>query len=168
MENIRVYLECGELKLSFEGSVEDVTRALMEFLSKHYPSYSLIKNLVISVDFEELLKKIEGVIGISSEGVFLLTPKEKLIKQLSLRERILLHLLKAHIGYQLKVSDKQSLSVDELLRITGSGTGALAGRLSELSDDGFIERIGRGEYKVTTLGLKHLMDEVLPKIKSEG
>ncbi|MGP3667369.1 MAG: hypothetical protein ACKD6N_00715 [Candidatus Bathyarchaeota archaeon] len=168
MESIRVYLECGELKLSFEGSVEDVTRALMEFLSKHYPSYSLIKNLVISVDFEELLKKIEGIIGISSEGVFLLIPKEKLVKQLSLRERILLHLLKAYIGYELKVSDKLSLSVDELLRITGSGTGALAGRLSELSDDGLIERIGRGEYKVTTLGLKHLMEEVLPKIKSEG
>jgi len=168
LESIRVYLECGELKLNFEGSVEDVIRALMEFLSKHYPSYDLIKKLVISVDLEELLKKIEGIIGISTEGAVLLIPKEKLVKQLSLRERILLHLLRAYIGYQLKISDKQSLSVDELLRITGSGTGALAGRLSELSDDGFIERIGRGEYKVTTLGLKHLVEEVLPKIKLEG
>jgi len=168
LESIRVYLECGELKLNFEGSVEDVIRALMEFLSKHYPGYDLIKKLVISVDLEELLKKIEGIIGISTEGAVLLIPKEKLVKQLSLRERILLHLLRAYIGYQLKISDKQSLSVDELLRITGSGTGALAGRLSELSDDGFIERIGRGEYKVTTLGLKHLVEEVLPKIKLEG
>jgi predicted transcriptional regulator of viral defense system len=55
-----------------------------------------------------------------------------------------------------------------MLPVTGGRTGTVAARLSELSNLGWVERVGRGEYRITTLGVQSFLDEVLPKIKPEG
>jgi len=96
----------------------------------------------------------------------ILIPKEKLEKELSIRELILLHLVKAYVGFRLGRLERDSLSVDELLKATGGKVGAVAGRLSEMVSDDYIERLGRAEYRITTYGLKHFLEAVLPKVKS--
>ncbi|RLG92606.1 MAG: hypothetical protein DRO36_00930 [Candidatus Hecatellales archaeon] len=164
MGNLKIHLEYDDTKIDFEGSPEEVVKVLLNFLSQHYPAYQLIKNLTITVDLEDLLKKLEGVIGVSPEGVIVTIPKEK-ISNLSIREQIALHLVKTYIGNKLGVVERASLSAAELLNVIGGRMGAIAGRLSELVDDGLVERVGRAEYKITTYGLKQFSENILPKIR---
>ena len=161
---IKIHLEYNETKIDFEGSSEEVIKVLLDFLAKHYPAYNLVKNLTITIDFEELLKKLKGVIGFAPEGAIITIPKEK-ISNLSIRDQIALHLVKAYVGSKLGMVEKASLSAAELLSAIGGRMGAMAGRLSEMVDEGLVERVGRGEYRITTYGLKQFSEVTLPKIR---
>jgi len=162
--NLKVHLEYNETKIDFEGSPEEVIKAFLDFISKVYPTYKIVKSLTLTVDLEDLMKKLDGILGFAPEGPVILIPKEKLNK-LSVREQIALQLVKAHIANQLKHAEKNSLSVDELLRAVGGGIGAMAGRLSEMVSEELVNRIGRGEYQITTYGLKNFCETIYPKIK---
>jgi len=162
--SLKVHLEYGEIKVDFEGSPEDVIKFIMEFIAKHYPAYELVRNLTLTVDLEDLLRKLEGIIGFSPEGVVITIPKEK-VSKLSIRDQIALHLVKVYVGNQLKKIEKATLSVDELLKAIGGRIGAMAGRLSEMVDENLVERVGRGEYRITTYGLKHFSEAILPKVR---
>jgi predicted transcriptional regulator of viral defense system len=79
---------------------------------------------------------------------------------------ILLHLIKTNIAYQLNRSEKESASISELMKVTGGKPSSTAARLSELVDIGWVDRVGRGEYRVTTYGTVSFVETSLPKIKS--
>jgi predicted transcriptional regulator of viral defense system len=53
----------------------------------------------------------------------------------------------------------------EMLALTGGKSGTVVARLSELTSLGWVERVGRGEYRITTLGAKAFLDEIAPKLK---
>jgi len=163
---IKVRVEVGEESFEVEGSIDEVLRALISFLEKVYPSLEMARRLTLTVELESLLESLEGILAFTPEGPVILIPKEKLEKELSIRELILLHLVKAYVGFKLGRLERDSLSVDELLKATGGKVGAVAGRLSEMVSDDYIERLGRAEYRITTYGLKHFLEAVLPKVKS--
>lgn len=164
MGNLKVHLEYDEAKIDFEGSPEEVIKAFLDFIVKVYPAYEIIRKLTLTVDLEDLLRKLEGILGFGPEGPVIVIPRDKLNK-LSVREQIALQLVKAYIANQLKHAEKNSLSVDELLRAVGGGIGAMAGRLSEMVGEELVDRVGRGEYRITTYGLKNFSESILPKIK---
>jgi hypothetical protein len=134
-------------------------------MSKILPNYDLISKLTITIDLETLLRDLEGVIAITPEGIIVTTPKE----QIGEREAILLQLIKTRVGYQLGKLDKESMSIANILTSTRGKPSTTAARLSELVSINWVDRIGRGEYKVTTYGIKSFTETVLPKIKeSDG
>jgi len=151
-----------DVEVKFSGTADDVIRALLSFLSKILPTFELASNLTLTVDSEKLLKSITGLVAFTPEGPVITLPKEKLGGE---RNIILLHLIKSHVGYQTGRLEKDSLSTNDILSLTSGKSGTVAARLSELTNLGWVERMGRGEYRVTTLGLKSFMEEVLPKIK---
>ena len=79
---------------------------------------------------------------------------------------ILLNLVKMSVAHQLGKSDKDSVSITDLLNVTGGKPSSTAARLSELVDLGWVDRVGRGEYRITTYGLKSFIETVLPRLKS--
>jgi len=141
-----------------------VIKAIFGFISKAYPAYETVSRLTLTVDLEELLKELEGIVAFTPEGAVIPISKDRLGK-LSIRELIALHLTKAFVGNQLGKADKSSLSVDELLTAIGGRIGAMAGRLSEMVNEELVERVGRGEYRITTYGLKQFQTAILPKIR---
>ena len=157
-------MEYGETKMDLEGSPEDVIQAFLNFICKVYPAYPVVKDLALTVDLEALLRELSGVIAFTVEGAVVLVPKEQLGK-LSVRELIALHLTKVYVGNNLGKVEKNSISIDELLTAIGGRIGALAGRLSEMVNEGFVERVGRGEYKITTYGVEQFQKKILPKVK---
>ena len=149
------------MEVRFSGTVNEVIRAFLEFMSKILPNYDLISKLTITIDLEKLLKDLEGIIAITPEGLIVTIPREKIGE----REAILLNLLKTSIGYQLGKLDRDSVSVADILTLTGGKPSSTAARLSELVDLGWVDRIGRGEYRVTTYGIKSFTETVMPKIR---
>jgi len=151
-----------DMEVKFSGTPEDVIRSFFRFMSKILPAYDLASNLVLTVDLENLLRSVAGIIALTPEGPVITVPREKIGGE---KNVILLHLLKAYIGYQTGRLEKDSLSTAEIISLTGGKAGTVAARLSELTSLGWVERIGRGEYRITTLGIVSFMEETLPKIK---
>jgi hypothetical protein len=159
---IEVFVKYQSMEVKFSGTINEVTRSFLDFMSKILPSYALVSHLTMTVDLESLLKDLEGIVAITPEGLILTVPREKIGE----REVILLNLVKMSVAYQLSKSDKDSFSIADLLKATGGKPSSTAARLSELVDLGWVDRVGRGEYRITTYGLKSFIETVLPKLKS--
>jgi len=163
-KNLELSVKYGDIEVKFAGKPDDVIRSFFGFMSKILPAYELVSELTLTVDLEKLLKSIKGLIAFTPEGPVITVPKERMGGE---RNIIMLNLVKAHVGYKTGRLEKDSLSTVEIQSLTGGKTGTVGARLSELTGLGWVERVGRGEYRISTLGVKSFLDEVLPKIKFE-
>ncbi len=161
---VEVFVRYRGMEVKLSGGPEEVVRAFLEFMEKIVPGLELVSGLVLTVDLERLLKELQGVVAITDEGVILTCPREGIGE----REAILLHLVKANVGFLLSKLKGDSLSIADILTLTGGKPSTTAARLSELVDLGWVERVGRGEYRITTFGIKSFQDTVLPKLKAGG
>lgn len=158
---VEVLVRYQGMEVKFSGTANEVTKLFLDFMGKILPGYELVSRLTITVDLGSLLKDLEGIIAIAPEGVIITLSREKMGD----REMILLNLVKMSVAYQLNKSDKDSVSIADLLKGTGGKPSSTAARLSELVDLGWVDRVGRGEYRITTYGLKSFVETDLPKLK---
>ena len=141
------------------GNPENVARELIIFFSKAYPALELASKLVLSVDSVQFLQSCAGVLAFSPEGLVIL----KDTTTLKDRELMMLHVAGARMFYLMGKKENDSISLDELAKITGRVTGTIAGRLSELVREQLIERIGKGSYRLTTMGQRIVIQTLMPK-----
>ncbi len=141
------------------GNPENVVRELIIFFSKAYPALDLASKLVLSVDSVEFLQGCAGVLAYSPEGLVIL----KDATTLKDRELMMLHVAGARMFYLMGKKENDSISLDELAKITGRVTGTIAGRLSELVREQLIERVGKGSYRLTTMGQRVVIQKLMPK-----
>jgi len=163
-ELLEVVAKYRDLEIKFKGKPDEVIRSLLRFIQQTLPTYDLASKLTLTVDLEDLLDSVKGIIAFTPEGPVVTIPKEKIGGE---RDAILLHLIKTYIGYKTGRLEKDTLATSEIASLTGGKSSSVGARLSELVSSGWTERVGRGEYRITTLGVKNFIDEVLPKIKSE-
>ena len=164
-KKLDVQLKCGDFEARFSGSIDEVIRCFFKFLSEVYPTYETLSQITITVDMEALLRELKDIMAVTPEGVVLLKPPEGVT--LIDREMIGLHLIRVYVGKKLGLLDSDSLPMVDLLKFTGGKSGAIAGRLSEMVNEGLVERVGRGEYRTTTLGIKMIMDSVIQRFKGK-
>ncbi|MEM2906322.1 MAG: hypothetical protein QW587_11410, partial [Candidatus Bathyarchaeia archaeon] len=101
---VEATLRYRDMEVKFTGASDEVVRALMGFLAKVMPSLELIQSLTLTVDAEELLAKLKGVIAITKEGVVLTVPREGLGE----REAIMLHLTRMYVANLLGRRERDS------------------------------------------------------------
>ncbi len=142
------------------GNPESVLRELVSYFSRTYPSLELVSKLVLSVDSAEFLQSCTGILAASPEGLVVL----KDLGELKDKELLMLHLAGSRLQYQLAKREADTLSLDEITKITGRSTGTVAGRLSELCNEQLVERVGKGSYRLTTMGTRVVMKDLMPKI----
>ena len=145
------------------GSPDSVLRELITYFSKTYPSLELVSKLVLSVDSAEFLQSCTGILATSPEGLVVL----KDLGGLKDREVLMLHLAGSRLLFQLGKREADNLSLDEITKTTGRSTGTVAGRLSELCNEQLVERVGKGSYRLTTMGTRVVMKDLMPKITQQ-
>jgi len=158
---LEVTLRYGSIEKKVAGPPEQVSQEVIAFLRTVIPELELASRLSLSVDISALAKACEGVLAVTPEGLVLTVPAESLAD----RELVLLYLARARIANLLGKSDKDVVQSAELVTATKKSAGTVAGRLSELCGESLAERKGKGEYRVTTLGLHIFQEQVLPKLK---
>lgn len=156
---LKVTIKYGSLESTCEGSADEVLKFVFQFIRDVYPDYEIVSGLTLTVDLEELLRRLKGVISFLPKGrPVILKP----IGRLTDSDLILTYLVATYAGNQMGMAEKGNLSMAELLEKTGKSAGTIAGRLSELAGNLYVDRVGRGEYKVTEYGVKKFMDDILP------
>lgn len=160
--NLEVVIKFKDVETKFTGKPDSVINALLKYLGQVLPGYELISGLTLNVDMEDLFKNIKGIIAFTPEGIVVTISRDELGGE---RDIILVHLVKSYVGFKTGRIEKDSLTMGELLTLTGGKSGTVGARLSELTSLGWVERVGRGEYRITTLGVKAFMDEIVPKLK---
>jgi hypothetical protein len=158
---VEVTIRYRDVEKTIRGSPEEVFRGVFQFLSETIPALDVVSRITLTVNFADFLREAAGVFAVTPEGVVILTPLEALTD----RELVMLNLVRAKVAFETGRSEKETLLASDLISFTGKGSGTVAGRLSELSGEGLVERIGKGEYRVTTFGLHRFRQDVLPKLK---
>lgn len=142
------------------GNPDSVLRETIAYFSKVYPSIELVSKLVLSIDNQEFLQNVAGVIAASPEGLVVL----KNLAGLRDKEVLLIHLAGVRLLHLLGKRDADTLSLDEITKTTGRSTGTVAGRLSELCNEQLVERVGKGSYRLTTMGTRVVMKDLMPRV----
>ena len=159
---LKVSIKYGSLGSTCEGSADEVLKFVFNFIKDVYPNYEIVSGLTLTVDLERLLRRLKGVISFLPKGQpVILKPTDDLPDS----ELILTHLVAAYAGNQIGMAEDDNLSMADLLDKTGKPAGTVAGRLSELVSELYVERVGRGKYRVTAYGVKEFMEDVLPKLE---
>ena len=159
---VEVVIRYRDVEKTIKGKPEEVFRGVFQFLSEIIPALDVVSRITLTVNFADFLREAAGVFAVTPEGIVILTPLEALTD----RELVMLNLVRAKVAFETGRSEKETLLASDLISFTGKGSGTVAGRLSELSGEGLVERTGKGEYRVTTFGLHRFRQDVLPKLKS--
>ena len=157
---IEVVLKHSGVENRIIGSPETVLREILTYFSKIYPSIEIISKLVLSVDAAEFLQSCTGVLAVSPEGLVVL----KDLTDLKDKELMMIHLAGSRLQHQMGKKESDTLSLDEITKTTGRSTGTVAGRLSELCNEQLVERVGKGSYRLTTMGTRVIIKNLMPRV----
>jgi len=159
---VTVHVKYGEIEKTFTGSVNDVWVCVNKFFSEMIPTFDVARKVTLTVDLAQLIDDVKGVIAIAPEGPEVLIPKEKLTDS----EALLFYLLAVYIAYRLGKRATDVMSKEELQVKLGKTSKITSTRLGELVKEGNVAKTEEGNYRITTVAVKKLQDEV-KAIKTE-
>jgi len=161
-KQLEVTIKYKDLEKTVRGDANEVIREVISFISESIPKLEFISKLTLTIDEEKLLESCSRIMKLTPEGVVVTVS----VDQLTDRELILLHLSKVHFGYIAKNLDSDRALIGDLIAYTKKPAGTVAGRISEMSAEGMVERVGKGEYRITTYGLDSFIQNILPKLST--
>lgn len=157
---ITVHIKYRDVEQTFVGNVNDVWVGVNKFFSQMIPSFDVAQKVLLTADLPKLIEDFKDVIALAPEGPELLISKRRLTDS----EIIQLYLLAAYMGYKLGHLSKDSMSKKALQTRLGKTSKITSTRLGELCREGMAIKTEEGNYKITTIGIKRLQEEALPKI----
>jgi len=162
-ETITVRIKYKDMEQTITGNVNDVWVSVNRFFSEMVPAFDIARKVTLTIDLQKLIEDCKEIIAITPEGPGLLIPKQRITDS----ETLALYLLSTHIGYSLGQLSNDSLSKEELQAGLGKSSKITSTRLGELCREGMATKTGEGNYKITTIGIKRLQEETLPKIRAK-
>jgi len=159
--NLKVHVEFGDAKADFEGNPDEVSKAFLTFLNKIYPAFELAQRLTFNPDLAKLTEGLVGILEFAPEGAFLV------FTELPAEEAIILSLIGVYIGNRLGRITNDAVSANGLSKMTGKALKTMSNQLAWMVDDGLVERVGRGEYRITSIGIKR-SERILQELRTRG
>lgn len=145
----------GKGYLDFYGDADQVINSILRFLSEIYPAYKIVSDLTINLDLEELARSLKGLVGISDEGLVILNT------DLPADTSIMICLIGAYVSSRMGKMDKETLATGDITRLVGKASKTIRNEIPGLIRKGWVDRVGRGEYRVTTAGIVQFQDQIL-------
>jgi len=159
-ETVEVLVRHQGIENKIIGSPDGVVRELLSYFSKAYPALELVSKLVLTTDNTEFMQACTTILASTREGLAVLRD----VTSLRDKELIMLYLAGSRLQHLVSAKETDTITLDELTRMTGRATGTVAGRLSELCNEQMAERAGKGSYRLTTMGARTVVKTLLPKV----
>ncbi|MBS7609255.1 hypothetical protein KEJ36_01915 [Candidatus Bathyarchaeota archaeon] len=160
---LKVTVEFGGNRAEFRGSPNDVFFLFLKFIENLYPNLSVIREITFEPDLMAIIEALKELLKIAPEGPILMKAPD-----LATDDAICLLLTGQYVGFRLRKLSKDSLSSNDLARLSGKASKTVVNRLPHLLRKGFLEKGEGGEYKITSLGIKRVLEiastiKVIPK-----
>ncbi|MEM2926256.1 MAG: hypothetical protein QW220_02955 [Candidatus Bathyarchaeia archaeon] len=150
---LKVIVEFGGNRAEFRGSPNDVFFLFLKFVENLYPNLSVIREISFEPDLMAIIEALKEILKIAPEGPILMKAQD-----LATDDAICLLLAGQYAGFKLRKLSKDSLSSNDLARLSSKASKTVVNRLPQLLRQGFIERGEGGEYKITSLGIKRVLE----------
>jgi len=161
-ERITVVVKYGGVEQTFSGSVNVVWVSVNKFFGELIPAFDVARKVTLTVDLAGLIDDAKDVIALAPEGPEILAPKEKLTDS----EALQFYLLAAYIGFRLGKLAIDTMTKEELQAKLAKSGKIVSTRLGELVKEGSVVKTEEGNYRLATVAIKRLQEE-LRAIKSE-
>ena len=153
---VTVHVKYRDVKQTLTGNANDVWVSVNRFFCEMIPAFALARKITLTVDLQKLVEDFKDIIAIAPEGPQLLISRQKLTDS----ETLMLNLLAAYIGYKLGKLEREWLTREELQAKLGKSMKITGTRLGELTREGMTVKTKDGNYKIATVGIKHLLESV--------
>jgi len=156
-KQLKVTIRYGDIEAEFSGSPEVVYQQVISFMEKTIPEYSLARRIALSLDVRDLIEAFSHMLAYNEEqGIFLTRSLSELE---SVSDAILFAALKRYIEYKLGRSESSSITSAELESALPAKKKTILNNLTRLVQSDLLKRLDRGDYVITPLGIKYLMDK---------
>jgi hypothetical protein len=162
-DKVSVHVKFGDVEQTFVGNANDVWFLVNKFFSEMMPGFEVLSNVMLTVDLQSLIEDCKDIVAITPEGIAVLVPKE----QLTDNEALMLHLLAGYIAQKSGLTETGVLTKEALQNSLGKSPKIISTRLGELTRKGHVIKMD-GDYKISTIGIKTLQNELLPKLRTKA
>jgi len=143
------------MKHTAKGTVDEVLREVLTFLSHAIPSYNAASKLLYLPEYETLLDSLSEILKIGPDGQILLLQQD-----LPAEKAITAVLLGAHVASKFQKRPSDELYAEEIARSVSKALKTVRNTIAELQKQGLIERAARGTYRITTAGIMKMEQEL--------
>jgi len=150
---LKVQIEHGEFKHTFEGEPEKVLRAIAQYITKIYPAYDIATRIVYTPDYLTLMDEISSFVNITSDGQPIL-----LRTDLSTDQAVAAILLAVQIAFKLGKRDSDEAQAEEITQAIGKAQKTIQNTLTEMSKAGIVQRVAKGSYRLTAAGTREVQE----------
>jgi len=160
--SVTVHVRYGGIEQTFTGDVDNVWVNVNRFFGEMIPTFDMARKVTLTVDLAKVIEDFKDVIAIAPEGPELLIPKDKLTDS----EVLQFYLLAVYVSFRLGKRLTDAMTKEELQAKLGKSMKITATRLGELVKQGIVTKTGEGAFRIATIGVKKLQEE-LKAIKTE-
>ena len=160
--SVTVHVKYGGMEQVFTGDVDDVWVSVNKFFGEMIPTFDMARKITLAVDLAKVIEDFKDVVAMAPEGPELLIPKDKLTDS----EILQFYLLAAYVSFRLGRRPTDAMTKEELQAKLGKSMKITATRLGELVKQGFVTKTEEGAFRIATIGVKKLQEE-LKAIKAE-
>ena len=151
---VTVHVKYRDIEQTFTGNANDVWVSINRFFCETIPAFDLARKITLTIDLQKLVEDFKDIIAIAPEGPQLLIPRQRLTDS----ETLLLNLLAAYVGFKIGKLERERLTREELQAKLGKSMKITSTRLGELTKEGMVLKTKDGNYRITTVGIKHLSE----------
>jgi len=141
-ERLEITIKYKDFKQTISGSPENVTKEYFNVLSTVIPAFNVISGLTFRPNLADMAAKLKGSAHLYKDRVFILK------KNLLLEDSILLALVAKYIGFGLKLTSNDSMSLQEILDSTGKTKKSIVRTVDKLKSTNAVEQLLEGRYRI--------------------
>jgi hypothetical protein len=163
MSKLKVTIEWRDLKHVAEGDADQVLKEIMTFITKSFPAFEPLSKITFTPDYLTMLNDLASLVQIGPSGEIIL-----LRSGLSADQAIGFTLLGSQVACKTGKKQNDDMSVEELASSIRKTPKTVRNTVVEMCKTSFVERTGRGTYRITTAGMKELLDDLKAMLESES
>lgn len=141
-DRLEVTIKYNDFKQTITGSAENVTKEYFNVLSKVIPALDAVSGLAVGPNLAEMATKLKGSVYLYRDRIFILK------RNPVLADAVLLSLLAKYVGFGLKLTTNDSMSLQEILDSTGKTKRSIVRILEKLKSTNAIEQLLEGRYRI--------------------
>lgn len=159
---LKVVIEWGSMKHVAEGDADTVLKEVTAFIAKVFPAFEPLSKIMFTPDYMAMLTDLSSLVNIGPNGEIILVRSG-----LSADQAIGLTLLGSQIANKIGKKQSDDMSVEELASSIRKTSKTVRNTVVEMCKASLVERTGRGTYRITTIGMKELLDDMKAMLESE-